>query len=205
MSERNKYSSEFKAEAVRRFREAKAKGESVRAVSKELNITESLLYLWARQQPAGARSATGIVARPAAAKGSTPTTVAMPSKGGRHGNRYPPEFKQKCLDLMASGMKPKDVAAQMGVETSSLYQWRNKEPGENASPPAAATVTPAGQLVPVATGASLNGLLRDVLIYLRHAEEDLMDRIRAGKLARPDSAHLLTLLALEELKKAINS
>jgi transposase-like protein len=40
--------------------------------------------------------------------------------------RYPPEFRRKVLDLIASG-RSVDVASDLGVSGHTIYNWRNQD------------------------------------------------------------------------------
>jgi transposase len=40
---------------------------------------------------------------------------------------YPPEFRRKVLDLIASGRKVADVARELGVSGQTIYNWRNQD------------------------------------------------------------------------------
>lgn len=41
--------------------------------------------------------------------------------------RYPPEFRRKVLDLIASGRKVTEVACDLGVSGQTIYNWRNQD------------------------------------------------------------------------------
>src|SRR6266581_3758796 len=41
--------------------------------------------------------------------------------------RYPPEFRRRVLDLIASGRKVTDVARDLDVSGQSIYNWRRQE------------------------------------------------------------------------------
>ena len=45
----------------------------------------------------------------------------MPRRG------YPPEFRRRALDLLASGRKVVDVARDLGISDQTLYNWRRQE------------------------------------------------------------------------------
>jgi transposase len=45
----------------------------------------------------------------------------MPRRG------YPPEFRRRALDLIASGRKVVDVARDLGISDQTLYTWRRQE------------------------------------------------------------------------------
>lgn len=44
---------------------------------------------------------------------------------GRRG--YPPEFRRKVLDLVASGRSVADVARDLGISAESIYTWRRQD------------------------------------------------------------------------------
>lgn len=44
---------------------------------------------------------------------------------GRRG--YPPEFRRKVLDLVASGRPIAEVAQVLGVSAESIYTWRRQD------------------------------------------------------------------------------
>src|SRR2546427_1606278 len=41
--------------------------------------------------------------------------------------RYPPEFRRRVLDLIASGRKVADVARDLGVSGQTIYNWRRQD------------------------------------------------------------------------------
>jgi transposase len=53
---------------------------------------------------------------------------------------YPPEFRRKVLDLIASGRKVAEVAQLLGISDQTIYVWRRQHlidtgqlPGTNSS------------------------------------------------------------------------
>jgi transposase len=44
---------------------------------------------------------------------------------GRRG--YPPEFRQRVLDLVSSGRRVADLARDLGVSNQTIYTWRRQE------------------------------------------------------------------------------
>ena len=40
---------------------------------------------------------------------------------------YPPEFRRRALDLLASGRSVRDVATSLGIAESCLYRWKSRE------------------------------------------------------------------------------
>src|SRR6266545_4829428 len=41
--------------------------------------------------------------------------------------RYPPEFRRRVLDLIASGRKVADVARDLGVSGQTIYNWQKQD------------------------------------------------------------------------------
>jgi transposase len=44
---------------------------------------------------------------------------------GRRG--YPPEFRQRALDLLAAGRRPTDLARDLGISSQTIYVWRRQD------------------------------------------------------------------------------
>ena len=44
---------------------------------------------------------------------------------GRRG--YPPEFRQRVLDLLSAGRRPTDLARDLGISSQTIYVWRRQE------------------------------------------------------------------------------
>ena len=40
---------------------------------------------------------------------------------------YPPEFRQRVLDLLAAGRKVVDLARDLGVSEQTIYTWRQQD------------------------------------------------------------------------------
>lgn len=43
------------------------------------------------------------------------------------GRSYPPEFRRRVLDLIASGRKVVDIARDLGVSDQTIYNWRKQD------------------------------------------------------------------------------
>ncbi len=41
--------------------------------------------------------------------------------------RYPPEFRQRVLDLLAAGRRVTDLARDLGISSQTIYVWRRQE------------------------------------------------------------------------------
>jgi transposase len=44
---------------------------------------------------------------------------------GRRG--YPPEFRQRVLDLLEAGRRPTDLARDLGISSQTIYVWRRQD------------------------------------------------------------------------------
>ena len=44
---------------------------------------------------------------------------------GRRG--YPPEFRQRVLDLLAAGRRVTDLARDLGISSQTIYVWRRQD------------------------------------------------------------------------------
>ena len=40
---------------------------------------------------------------------------------------YPPEFRERVLDLLAAGRKVADLARDLGVSEQTIYTWRQQD------------------------------------------------------------------------------
>jgi len=71
------------------------------------------------------------------------TTAA--AHGRRHGQKVPDDVRLHAFTLLASGMRPSEVAASVGVVTETLRAWRRRERSADKTPalavPAAAAVS----------------------------------------------------------------
>ena len=43
-----------------------------------------------------------------------------------HAKRYPPEFRRKALDLVASGRRVAQVAGEVDISEQCIYLWRRQ-------------------------------------------------------------------------------
>jgi transposase-like protein len=41
--------------------------------------------------------------------------------------RYPPEFRRRVLELLRAGRAVTEIAAELGVSSQSIYNWRRQE------------------------------------------------------------------------------
>jgi transposase-like protein len=109
--------------------------------------------------------------------------------------QYSMEIKQRALAMIRAGARAAQVSRELKIPDGAIGRWkrdgvkRGAEP--NAESPTAANSTGRG------------GEITDALLFLRHAEREIMRMIQDQKIARPDPAHLLTLLALAALQKGI--
>lgn len=184
-----RYTDEQKAEAVKAFLELKAAGKPVREIQKQLGITHGALYKWIRLAKQNSRKLT------TPPKDIVATAIVAAEKNT--GGYYPAELKDMATQMLASGMRQVDVARRLGVSAQAVQYWLKTRLTNGVATPA-----PEAKLTP-AKAIGSGGAITDALIYLRHAETEIMEMVREGKISRPDQAHLLTLLALGALQKAI--
>ena len=57
--------------------------------------------------------------------------------------RYPPEFRRRVLDLIASGRSVASIAADLGVSDQTIYTWRKQELIDTGVEPGLTTVEAA--------------------------------------------------------------
>ncbi len=60
---------------------------------------------------------------------------------GRRG--YPPEFRRKVLDLVASGRPIAEVAEVLGISAESVYTWRRQDRVDKGEAPGLTSVEKA--------------------------------------------------------------
>lgn len=191
MTAHKKYSDEFKADAVAKFKQAKQDGTPIMAVAKELGISDVLMHTWHAK-------ATG---RPVN-KGKKKPKPKPEKKDHRTLPRqqYSIAMKQQMAAMVRTGMKAADVGRELGVPAHVVtYAARNGIQRGSTDDQA----LPVVAVPKAANGIGSGGAITDALIYLRHAEKEILEMIRDGKIARPDQAHLLTLLALGAVQKSI--
>lgn len=190
MTER--YTDDEKAEAVKKFLEMKAAGKAISEIEKEMGISNTALYAWVKRAKEGSR-----VIKRATMLPSAPMQKTVNGK-------FPPELRQKAEQMIAAGGGLTDIARQLGVKAATVGYWK-KTMDAKGRPRVAASAAVQPAPMKQVNGIGSGGGITDALIYLRHAEREIMDMVRDGKIARPDQAHLLTLLALGALQKVINS
>lgn len=179
-----KYDDDFKASAVTKFLEAKHAGVKITDVASELGVADSLLYAWVAKAKAENKQ----------------------DHRRRKRASYSVELKQKAQQMVASGMSHAEAARQLNVEPARVSKWAH---GFKRGTKGEALAKRPAAVLPEVIPKPINGLggggeLTDALIYLRHAEREIMEMVREEKISRPDPAHLLTLLALSALQKGLN-
>lgn len=193
MSRAKQYTDEFKADAVKRFLELRSQGSKIRDIERVVGVPNSLLYTWANQAKKQSKQTT---AKPAAAQS---TELAQLPAVKNESGRFDPKIREEALQMLASGARIVDVARRVGVPIATVGYWKTAHQGKTKRP-----IKAEGEVVKAVNGIGSGGAITDALIYLRHAEKEIMDMVRDGKIIRPDQAHLLTLLALGCLQKSIN-
>ncbi len=97
----------------------------------------------ASAQPAPEPHGSGSPAEPATRAEKLRTTAA--ARGRVHGQKVPDDVRLHALTLLASGMRPCDVAASVGVVTETLRNWRRyaEAEGEILAPAVSAAAATA--------------------------------------------------------------
>lgn len=199
MRARGEFTDEFKANAVKQFLEMKAAGKTIPQIEKELGINNSSLYKWtATAKAASKQTRPGVATMLPATTAAPPSTlIATKNKSGR----FSAEIKEKALQMIAGGMSLTDVGKQLKVKVATVSYWNMTSQGRSQKRPNKATAVE--QPAKAANGIGRTSAHTDALIFLRQAEREIMEMITDGKISRPDQAHLLTLLALGTLTKAL--
>src|ERR687886_728091 len=58
---------------------------------------------------------------------AVPREDSMGRRGGPGRRGYPAEFRQRVVDLLATGRKVADIARDLGVSEQAIYGWRRQE------------------------------------------------------------------------------
>jgi len=102
-----------------------------------------------------ARKSSRSKPKSSSAQTSSPRAVKLhetaAARGRRHGQRVPEEVRLHALSMLASGMRPCDVAESVGVVTETLRNWRRRAEADDATPPSAAAPAPEGGAATPAT------------------------------------------------------
>lgn len=89
---------------------------------------------------------------------------------GRRG--YPPEFRRRVLDLLASGRRVADLARDLGVSDQTIYLWRAQDRIDRGLVPG---LTSAERAELTAAKRRIRELEAELLIH-RRASELLAER-----------------------------
>ncbi|WP_158853606.1 transposase [Saccharothrix deserti] len=81
--------------------------------------------------------------------------------------RYPPEFRRKVLDLVASGRRVAQVAADLDISEQVIYTWRRQELVDTGQLPGTTSVDNAEL---VAARRRIAELEAEVAVHRRAAE-----------------------------------
>jgi transposase-like protein len=193
MTANRKYDDDFRANAIAKFKQYKAEGKHITELAKELGVGDALLHAWAAKD-------AGKPVRKAKSKSKAKADFRNEPR-----TQYPLALKHQAVAMVRSGMKVAEVARQLNLHPTSVNYWR-KNPIQRGVAEAPEDDGKAQAILPApkaTNGIGGGGAITDALIYLRHAEKEILEMIRDGKIQRPDPAHLLTLLALASVQKAI--
>ena len=112
---------------------------------------------------------------------------------------YTAEQKAAAVAELDAGGNAMEIAKRLGITTSGLYYWRKILKGDKAKPVSKSKAVVA---VPISNGNVVEAqhAMRDATVFLRKAKSELMRGIKNGTIHDLDSAHLLSLLALQSLQ-----
>jgi transposase-like protein len=79
---------------------------------------------------------------------------------------YPPEFRRRVLDLVASGRKVAEVAQLLGVSDQTIYNWRRQHLIDTGQIPG---TTSSDQAEPAAARKRIAELETELAIHRRAA------------------------------------
>ena len=187
-----KFPVEVKLAAVKRMQG----GDSAQTIGDELKTSPGSIRTWRKQYEKAQKKA---------AKKTNGHSNGAATKSG-----YDADAKAAAVARLNAGESAKALAEELGVSDASIYLWRKAIQNGGVSPysrkakanghgnGAAATMEAPARKAHYGN----NSHLRDAVTYLKHAEAKLMSMVRDGSIKRPDSVHLLMLLALEEIQKA---
>lgn len=77
------------------------------------------------------------------------------ARGRRHGQKIPDEVRLHALGMIASGMRPCDVAESVGVSPETLRTWRRRAEADGSMPTAAAQAADTAAREDVADAAPI--------------------------------------------------
>lgn len=175
------FTQEEREDVVKKFLEARAAGTKVKDIEKTLGIGNATIYGWINRKRGGSKKAA-------------PQTD---STHKQENGKYPVEIRTEALQLVASGMRQHEVARKMKIGAAVLNYWVRQN---RVKPSRPAAVPPTAK---ASNGMGSGGAITDALIFLRHAEEEIMEQIRQRKILHLNESHLLPLLALAQMEKAI--
>ena len=203
MTSHRNFTDEQKADAVARFLKLKADGQKIRDIERIMGMNNTTLYKWVEDIKQKSKQLPPLKLSSNGAESSTTEAEAQPVPPAQKNElgHFDSAVRQQGRQMLASGMRIVDVAAKLGVPVATVAYWRK---AANIAPRLRVPATADAGVAPIksANGIGSAGAITDALIYLRHAEKEIMDMVRDGKITRPDQAHLLTLLALGALQKS---
>lgn len=120
--------------------------------------------------------------------------------------RLPEATKIEAVKAVMSGESVATVTERYSIVPSMLYNWKRKyQNGALGSKPSKAKANGHGGAIEVRTAgltpeAMFDARVRDAIIYLRHAQQEVERLKSERKIKEPDAAHLLAQLALRKLQ-----
>ena len=88
-------------------------------------------------------------------------------------NPYPPEFRRRALDLVASGRTVRDVAASLGIAESCLYRWKSRDLIDRGLKPGS-TTTGSAELAAAQRRIQCLATTATLMFLLSHAQGGIL-------------------------------
>lgn len=130
-------------------------------------------------------------------------SVGKRTKTGIPKKSYSDEFKIDAVkQLIAGTVKRKELAAQLGVTAGMLYKWKTNFQNGAITKRRGIQLknVPNDVTTPKLTLSEPLPINKEAIIYLQHAEREIMEQMRARGKTKLSQDQLYTLLALNCLR-----
>jgi transposase-like protein len=184
------YSTAFKQEVVRRMQA----GETAMALAREFKISNSMLYQWQKNALRGTPNTHPTKKKELMSKKRS--HKKMPAKKPSITDR----FKEAAIERFEAGELAKDIAKDLKINVSNIYNWTSKAAKRRRQLVAAGRKGGLARHHNVEeTAPVLSIRMRDAVALLKHAESAMYGDLQEGKIKRFEEQHLLVLQALRTL------
>lgn len=156
-----------------------------RAAGQKYSVGQGTLHRW-RKQFGHVKTKEGQTMQSDKTNGTHPTKA---THSERKVPRYSEELKRSAVARVMNGEKARDVAALLHASRASVDGWVR-----------ASRATTGAPIATKAAQGHADTVVRDAVLYLRHASAAIMRQVNSGKVKKLDDAQLLTLLALNVLE-----